>query len=100
MDGIEIHNLCLAERQEKKEQLQEELRELNIWIDKISCEEDMYYHLAERRPKYREELSKRQSICKDRLEELEKNKEIINTNIKYLEMEIEYLSDMIAKYSE
>ena len=100
LDGVQICKMCLEERKAKKEQLKEELQEIEFKIDKVSCEEDMYYHLAEKRPKYREEISRRQSVCNDRLKELENHKEIINTKIRYLEMEIEYLDDKLAKYSK
>lgn len=99
MNRIEICRLCLEERIAKKEQLLKEKEKVEIRLEKMSYEEDMYYNLATSIPRFREEFGNRQDACADKVDELDRLKKELDTDIKIVEEEIQYLEDVIEKFN-
>ena len=95
MSTVEIKKACLEERRAKKEKLQKEFSQLDFECEKAFFEESMYIKLEERHSlKYREDFSEKQQLCKQRVDNFEKEKEQLKKEIGILEREIEYLEEL------
>lgn len=96
MTNGEVWNLCLDDRKAKLEELKKELDQLEIDYSKANFEEDMYARLKEScGSQYRSTFAEKHDESMKNVDELEEKKKKLQTDIKIIEREIDYIEEKI-----
>lgn len=96
MTNGEVWNLCLDDRKAKLEELKKELDQLEIDYSKANFEEDMYARLKEScGSQYHTAFTEKHDESMKNVDELEEKKKKLQTDIKIIEREIDYINSLM-----
>ena len=96
MTNGEVWNLCLDDRKAKLEELKKEIDKLEIDHCKANFEEDMYARLKESSgSQYHTAFTEKHDESMKNVDELEEKKKKLQTDIKIIEREIDYIEEKI-----
>ena len=96
MTNGEVWNLCLDDRKAKLEELKKELDQLEIDYSKANFEEDIYARLKESSgSQYHPTFAEKHDESMKNVDALEEKKKKLQTDIKIIEREIDYIEEKI-----
>lgn len=96
MTNGEVWNLCLNDRKNRVEELKTELEQLDVDYRKAEFEEDMYARLKESAgAQYRPSFAEKHDKSMENVDELEVKKKKLQTDIKIIEREIDYINNLL-----